>query len=596
MGLSLLWRQCGGRALGIGLVATLLTLAPARAQYCTENLQLNYCSSFSEYINSVSIFGTTLNNPNNGNVEPAAYVSWPDSGATTATLLAGRHYLLEVATNSVGTIAAWLDTNGNGQLEAREFIRVRVRGRVNQSSTVEFEVPWDAAVGRTLLRIRSGIIAYSIAPTDACTPRFSGETEDYFVQIRCVLAPPVVTSDAPICLGQPLTLRAVGAPANATYEWLGPNGFTSTDPAPVIPAATAAAAGIYQVTVSGNGCTGAGAGIVGLSPPPSASFAYSAPAYCLTGTATPTINGMPGGTFSASGGLQINPTTGAVDLASATPGTYTVTYSVTSACAGVTANSRVPLVIEAQPAVAMPDLRDVYCTNVAAFPLVGTVNGQPTPGTFTINGNPATVFDPMALGIRAHMVTYTSGTPGSPCASTVYQRVRVTAPAQPTVTVQPLPGGVVRLTSSSPYYNQWYRDGLLLPGATAASYDVTSAAQNGFYTVIHTLVGCPSASSVPRLITVTSTPGALAAASVKLYPTPTTDGFVTLEMGSLPPTAPVSIYDATGRCVWRRALSAGVKDGGVMRYRLDTRVLPAGLYVVHVPTTAATVVRQLVRE
>jgi len=66
-------------------------------------------------------------------------------------------------------------------------------------------------------------------------------------------AAPAASSDSPICAGQTLHLAASTVPG-ATYAWTGPNGFTSSAQNPAIPSTTAAASGIYSVTVTVGGC------------------------------------------------------------------------------------------------------------------------------------------------------------------------------------------------------------------------------------------------------------------------------------------------------------------------------------------------------
>ncbi|NVK65399.1 MAG: HYR domain-containing protein, partial [Flavobacteriales bacterium] len=64
-----------------------------------------------------------------------------------------------------------------------------------------------------------------------------------------------------------------------------------------------------------------------------ASFAYGAAAYCVNDTdPTPTITGVPGGSFSSSAGLSLNASTGQIDLSASTPGTYTVAYTTSGSC------------------------------------------------------------------------------------------------------------------------------------------------------------------------------------------------------------------------------------------------------------------------
>ena len=69
------------------------------------------------------------------------------------------------------------------------------------------------------------------------------------------------------------------------------------------------------------------------------------------------------------------------------------------------------------------------------------------------------------------------------------------APSALDVTVTPKPetpvvdsNGFV-LTSSASTGNQWYRDGVLIPGATGQQYTVT---ENGFYWTVVTINGCSS--------------------------------------------------------------------------------------------------------
>lgn len=63
-----------------------------------------------------------------------------------------------------------------------------------------------------------------------------------------------VTSNSPVCTNSTIQLNATGG---TTYNWTGPNGFTSNLQNPTIPNATAANAGTYTCQVSGSGaCDG----------------------------------------------------------------------------------------------------------------------------------------------------------------------------------------------------------------------------------------------------------------------------------------------------------------------------------------------------
>ncbi|MEA3448939.1 MAG: gliding motility-associated C-terminal domain-containing protein, partial [Bacteroidota bacterium] len=71
------------------------------------------------------------------------------------------------------------------------------------------------------------------------------------------LLPNVVAgSNSPVCAGEDILLTETGGNADS-WEWSGPDGFTSDVNNPIITSVTTAADGIYSVTViDNNGCTG----------------------------------------------------------------------------------------------------------------------------------------------------------------------------------------------------------------------------------------------------------------------------------------------------------------------------------------------------
>ena len=149
-------------------------------------------------------------------------------------------------------------------------------------------------------------------------------------------APPAITTNAPICAGQTLSLNTP-AQSGYTYSWSGPDGFTSAAQDTSLANVTAANTGEYYLTVknTANGCP---------SYPDSAlvSIAASLPApnggsnspVCVGDTIDLTATGS-GNTFIWTGpggftsSLQ-NPTIPNATAANA--GTYTVTQSDGGAC------------------------------------------------------------------------------------------------------------------------------------------------------------------------------------------------------------------------------------------------------------------------
>ena len=94
---------------------------------------------------------------------------------------------------------------------------------------------------------------------------------------------------------------------------------------------TNAGTAIYTITPYSIGCSGSPINVtVTVNPSDDASFTYTSATYCQSGNnPTPSVTGLPGGTFTAtpSAGLTINPATGTIDLASSTIGVYALTYT-----------------------------------------------------------------------------------------------------------------------------------------------------------------------------------------------------------------------------------------------------------------------------
>ncbi len=154
-----------------------------------------------------------------------------------------------------------------------------------------------------------------------------------------VVADPVVNlvSNGPVCLGEDLTID-LSPPINGIYSWTGPNGFSSSQSAILIPNVTAADAGTYNVSVDSWGnCLSAGSIDVVINP--NISIAIVSPAsICLNDSSvTLTANVTSTGTAPINPGVwsgdgitdSIN---GTFNPTIAGEGTHTVTYTVAGFC------------------------------------------------------------------------------------------------------------------------------------------------------------------------------------------------------------------------------------------------------------------------
>lgn len=182
----------------------------------------------------------------------------------------------------------------------------------------------------------------------------------------------VVCSDGTLI--QTLTATAA-APAGATVVW-----YDASTAGTLVAAPTQVGVGTvtyYAESVSTLGsCPSLTRTpvILTINTLPLATIAYSGTPYCTTGTASVTHTGQTGGMYSSTAGLTIDSTTGAIDLATSTPGTYLVTYSFTDGtCTNTTTGS---ITINALPVATIVYSGTPFCaTGTASVTFTGQADG-----------------------------------------------------------------------------------------------------------------------------------------------------------------------------------------------------------------------------
>lgn len=110
-------------------------------------------------------------------------------------------------------------------------------------------------------------------------------------------------------------------------------------------------AGTYTITytVAGTGqCTASATASITVLPAAAIALSFGGTTFCKAGAAPVATATPAGGTFSSTPGLVINATTGAIDFANSTNGTYTVTYTTTGQCGGA-ASARITIQGSAAP-------------------------------------------------------------------------------------------------------------------------------------------------------------------------------------------------------------------------------------------------------
>ena len=232
-----------------------------------------------------------------------------------------------------------------------------------------------------------------------------------------------------------------------------------------------------------------------------ANFSYLASAYCLNGTdPIPTITGASGGSFSSSGGLIINSSTGQIDLSASTPGTYTVNYNTPGYCDGD--EDRV-VTINTLDNASFSYSDPFYCVNsVDPTPTISGLAGGTFSSTAGLSLNASTgKIDVSTSTPGSYTVTYTTS---GACSNSSSVSVTINASydasfsysaaaycldaTDPTPTITGLAGGTFSSTG-----------GLSINSGTG-QIDVSASTPGNYIVTYTTSVTCPNCSSVSLTI------------------------------------------------------------------------------------------------
>mgnify|MGYP002777006283 CR=1 FL=1 len=428
---------------------------------------------------------------------------------------------------------------------------------------------------------------------------WSGNTGDFEITATCATAPPptptiagFVPTSGPVGTSVTLNGSNLASVTAVRFGALAATSFTVNAAGTQLTAVVPGGAGYAPIalTTTGGGSTAS----TGSFCTTYAAMATGA-SRCGTGTVTLTATGAPtGATYrwytTATGGTPIAGASGATFT---TPSlTTTTTYYVAARTSGGCEGPRraVAATINAAPTAAITaGGATTFCVG-GSVALTATGGGAGATYQFRRNGSAiagatAATYSATQAGNYSVVATSGAGCAATPAALAVTVNP---APATPTITATPQPTGTVLLTSSAATGNQWYRNAVLIAGATARTYLVGSGAQNGAYTVRSTsAAGCASALSAAVTTNVVGTAEEVAAATLTLYPNPTPDGRLTIELAATPDARPLLVLDAAGREVLRTVVPAQAT-----RYELDAQRLARGVYAVRI----GSAVRRLVRE
>ncbi len=345
----------------------------------------------------------------------------------------------------------------------------------------------------------------------------AGGIDSYLVKLgsNCTLAVPSVTVSGPLCAGQTLTLAATGIATGTTLLWTGPNGFSATTANITIPNATAAASGLYTLTVTSAtlGCSVTASATATVETAPATPTATGTFTRCGPGAQDLTVTSNPGDTF-----RWYSAATGGTPIAGATGPTYTTpSLSATTT-----------YYVSALSSAGCEGPRQAVTATIGTVPTVSVTAGGPTTFcaggsvTLTAAGSPGVTYQwstgstlpTTTITTTQSNVTVTVTNAAGCTATSTPTSVVATTTSAPTATGAASCGsGTVTLTAGGAPAGatyQWYTTatgGATIAGATGPTYTTPSlSATTTYYVSVVSAVGACESTRTPVTATVNAAP------------------------------------------------------------------------------------------
>ncbi|GAB3875806.1 hypothetical protein GCM10028824_32200 [Hymenobacter segetis] len=345
------------------------------------------------------------------------------------------------------------------------------------------------------------------------------------------------------------------------------------------------------------------AGLVASLPAASAGTCGRTP-YQLAGTIAGTATGA---TYTSTGTGTFSPNASTLNAtytpsaADVTAGSVTITLTPTGPAASCTTTGQVVLAIASAPAATFSYPSGTYCSGSAST-VAATLATGTTAGTFSTTGtglglNTTTgAINLAASTAGTYTVTNTAAAAGACAGTTATATITIVAGlATPTLTATPQAGGGVLLSApalAGATY-QFSRNGNLVGTAgTSNTLLLPAGSPNGNYTVVITSTsGCASAPSTALAVVVTAAQTAsLAGVSLRVYPNPTPNGSLTLELrGPRATASQLLVLNSLGQVVHTSTIAPGSAS-------LNLAHLASGVYTFRVKTTEGVLTQRVVRE
>lgn len=257
----------------------------------------------------------------------------------------------------------------------------------------------------------------------------------------------------------------------------------------------------YTVAATTCGPAGSSTASITIDPviTPVTGFTYTTPV-CANGTnpvPAPAGGFAPGGTYSSSVGLTVNASSGVIDLSTSTPGTYSVTYSVTaSGCTAAGSNTTSITILSVIAPVTGFSYSSPVCANglnPTPIPVSGFTNGGIYSSTAGLTVNSSTGEITLSSSTAGtYNVTYSVA--ASACGPAGSSTTSVTINSAPTAVAGSSPtcsGGILNLTSSGGTGYSWSGPAGFTSNLQNPSVNPAGSTAAGTYTVTVTnAAGC----------------------------------------------------------------------------------------------------------
>jgi uncharacterized delta-60 repeat protein len=398
--------------------------------------------------------------------------------------------------------------------------------------------------------------SYKVVVTNgACT--FTSATVT--VNASSQLPTPVITPSGAtgICSGGSVVLASSSANNNQWYK----DGIAIAGAS--AQTYTATEGGAYTVVVGSGSCISSPSSPINITITPQP----SAPVISYTGTTSLCNGSSLVLTSSASTGNQWFKD--GASIAGAASASFTATQSgvytvkstsgvcTSAASTGVT----VTVITVATPAITASGSTNICGSSNVVLTSSALSGNQWYKDGIAVSGATNSTFSASQSG--AYSTKVTSGN----CSSAASNAINITVNAIPSKPVITQSGNL--LSSSSPFGNQWYRDGVAIQGATGITY---TPSQSGQYTVVATINGCSSIPSTAVNFVVTAINSPTLDGKLQILPNPVHD-YLAIKYNGNPAVFKFQLVNLSGSVVTQKTFSNATT--------INLKNISAGVYIIN---------------